>query len=74
MELMNMLKTVIFQGKLRMNQCRYFKDDLCTLEYDPNQVKGAPIQVIEEKDAWGTVHMRIKPTPLWCACCPHHSI
>jgi len=74
MELTDMLKTVIFQGKLRMSQCRYFKDDLCTLEYDPNQVKDAPIDIIEEKDGWGTVHVHVKPAPLWCACCPHHSM
>lgn len=73
-KLMEMLKPVFFQGKLRMNQCRYFKDDLCTLEHDPTLVKDAPIDVVEQKDTWGTVHLHVKPTPLWCACCPHYSM
>jgi len=73
-KLMEMLKPLFFQGKLRMNQCRYFKDDLCTVEYDANLVKDAPVDVVEEKDTWGTVRLHIKPTPLWCACCPHHSM
>lgn len=72
--LMEMVKPLFFQGKLRMNQCRYFKDDLCTLEYDANLVKNASVDVLEEKDTWGTVRIHIKPTPLWCACCPHHSM
>jgi len=72
--LMEMLKPVLFQGKLRMNQCRYFKDDLCTLEHDPNLVKDAPIDAVEEKDTWGRIHLHVKPTPLWCACCPHYSM
>ncbi|MBS7632216.1 hypothetical protein KEJ15_01145 [Candidatus Bathyarchaeota archaeon] len=73
-KLKEILKPLFFQGKLRMNQCRHFKDDLCTLEYDANLMKDAPIDVVEEKDTWGTAHIHIKPTPLWCACCPHHSM
>jgi len=73
-KLMEMSKPLFFQGKLRMNQCRYFKDDLCTLEYDPDLVKDASIDAVEEKDTWGKVHLYVKPTPLWCACCPQYSM
>lgn len=73
-KLMNMLKPMLFQGKLRMKKCTYFKNDLCTLEYDPNLMKDAPIEIVEEKDTWGRVHIYVKTTPLWCACCPHYSM
>ena len=70
-ELMDILKPALFQGKLKMNQCAYFRNDLCTLEHDPNLMKNAPVQIIEEKDAWGRIQIHVKPTPSWCACCHH---
>jgi len=68
-KLKNLLEPILFRGKVKMTLCVHRKESLCTLNYDPNLMKGAPIEVVKEKD--GSVH--VKTMPAWCAVCAYYS-